>query len=224
MRLRVGGGLWRSGRAARGAGLARLPRRALPVPGWYSADEVLTLHQRLAGSTGAAAERSRLLELVGLIEARDRKVDAMSKGMQQRLGIAQALVGDPPPSSWTSRRARSTRPAAAPSAACSRNCAPRRLRPPQLPPLSEVELVCDRVVIITRGAVVAAGAPSELARPRGVEVETGNGVRHFPDAGREDRPRIVAELVTAGEAVYGVRVLRIEPEDEYLIAVGDDST
>ena len=40
--------VWRSGRVACGAGLARLPRRALPIPGWYSADEVLTLHQRLA--------------------------------------------------------------------------------------------------------------------------------------------------------------------------------
>src|SRR6188768_409432 len=31
-------------------------------PGWYTADEVLELHQRLAGSRGGAAERARLLE------------------------------------------------------------------------------------------------------------------------------------------------------------------
>jgi ABC-2 type transport system ATP-binding protein len=65
-------------------------------PGWYSADELIALHQRLSGSTGGEAERSELLELVGLTEARDRRVEAMSKGMQQRLGIAQALVGAPP--------------------------------------------------------------------------------------------------------------------------------
>jgi ABC-2 type transport system ATP-binding protein len=35
-------------------------------PGWYSADELLELHQRLAGSTGGPAERAELLELVGL--------------------------------------------------------------------------------------------------------------------------------------------------------------
>src|SRR3954454_24660621 len=64
-------------------------------PGWYTADEVLRLHQGLAGSTGGGAERARLLELVALADARDRRVDGMSKGMQQRLGIAQALVGEP---------------------------------------------------------------------------------------------------------------------------------
>src|SRR5947207_7050282 len=64
-------------------------------PGWYTAEEVLQLHQRLAGSHGGAAERRRLLELVALDEAAARRVDGMSKGMQQRLGVAQALVGGP---------------------------------------------------------------------------------------------------------------------------------
>src|SRR3712207_6805994 len=64
-------------------------------PGWYSADEVLALHQKLARSDGGAAERAELLDLVDLTAARDRRVDAMSKGMQQRLGIAQSLVGTP---------------------------------------------------------------------------------------------------------------------------------
>src|SRR3954454_10775207 len=62
-------------------------------PGWATAEEVLELHQRLAGSRGGAAERGELLEQVGLAEARERRVEAMSKGMQQRLGLAQALVG-----------------------------------------------------------------------------------------------------------------------------------
>ncbi len=64
-------------------------------PGWYTADEVLDLHQRLAGSAGGADERRRLLELVSLHDARHRRVEDMSKGMQQRLGVAQALVGSP---------------------------------------------------------------------------------------------------------------------------------
>src|ERR671937_2963349 len=52
-------------------------------PGWYSADELLRLHQRLASSAGGAAERAELLELVGLADARHRRVEDMSKGMQQ---------------------------------------------------------------------------------------------------------------------------------------------
>ena len=47
-------------------------------PGWMDADEVLTLHQRLASSRGGAAERVELLELVGLPDARKTRVAAMS--------------------------------------------------------------------------------------------------------------------------------------------------
>jgi ABC-2 type transport system ATP-binding protein len=86
--------------------------------------------------------------------------------------------------------------------------------------LSEVELVCDRVAIIARGEVVAAGAPRELSTAGGVEVDTAGGVRRFPEATRDDAPRIVRELVAAGEDVYGVRVLRSSLEDVYLEVVG----
>jgi ABC-2 type transport system ATP-binding protein len=86
--------------------------------------------------------------------------------------------------------------------------------------LSEVELVCDRVAILLGGRVVASGTPAELARARGVEVETGDGVRSFPDATREDVPRIVAELVSSGQQVYGVSLKASTLEDAYLEAVG----
>src|SRR3954451_8760795 len=42
-------------------------------PGWYAADALLKLHQRLAGSDGGATERAELLELVALTDARDRR-------------------------------------------------------------------------------------------------------------------------------------------------------
>src|SRR3954471_12586958 len=64
-------------------------------PDWLSADEVLVLHQKLAGSEKGSRERDELLELVGLHDVATRRVGAMSKGMQQRLGIAQAMIGDP---------------------------------------------------------------------------------------------------------------------------------
>jgi ABC-2 type transport system ATP-binding protein len=86
--------------------------------------------------------------------------------------------------------------------------------------LSEVELVCDRVAILLGGRIVAQGAPSELARPRGVEIETGDGLRTFPDALREDVPGIVAELVGGGAEVYEVKLLSSTLEDAYLEAVG----
>src|SRR6185312_9575548 len=86
--------------------------------------------------------------------------------------------------------------------------------------LSEVELVCDRVVMIARGEVVAAGTPAELSRPGGVEVTTGRGVRSFAQATRDDIPRIVRELVDEGEDVYEIRVVRSSLEDVYLETVG----
>ena len=72
--------------------------------------------------------------------------------------------------------------------------------------------------------MVAAGAPAELARARGVEVETDEGKRLFESAGREDAPRIVAELVAAGRRVYGVRVLTSTLEEVYLDAVGGETS
>ena len=86
--------------------------------------------------------------------------------------------------------------------------------------LSEVELVCDRVAIIARGEVVAAGSPDELSHAGGVEIETGRGTRTFAQATREDVPRLVRELVQAGEDVYEVRVVRSSLEDTYLEVVG----
>jgi hypothetical protein len=52
-------------------------------------------------------------------------------------------------------------------------------------------------------------------------VETAGGVRRFDDASREDVPRIVSELVAAGERIYSVHVLASTLEDVYLEAVGE---
>ena len=194
-------------------------------PGWCSADELLTLHQRLTGSRGGRRERRELLELVGLAEARDRRVEAMSKGMQQRLGIAQALVGSPrlllldePTSALDPVGRRMVRELLEEL----RRRGVAVLLNSHL--LSEIELVCDRVVILRDGRVVSEGRPAELVRPGGVEVETDEGVRSFESARREDAPAIVADLVAAGESVYAVRVLSSSLEDVYLEAVGGQTT
>jgi ABC-2 type transport system ATP-binding protein len=193
-------------------------------PGWYTADEVLELHQRLAGSRGGSAERARLLELVALTDATSRRVDGMSKGMQQRLGVAQALVGEP-------RILLLDEPTSALDPVGRRTV---RLLLEELRDrgvsvllnshlLSEIELVCDRVAILLAGEVVAAGTPSELSRPRGVELDTDEGVRTIAGATREDAPRLVAEAVAAGRRVYGVRVLTSTLEETYLEAVGGET-
>jgi ABC-2 type transport system ATP-binding protein len=193
-------------------------------PGWYSADELLELHQRLSGSRGGGEERAELLELVGLSEARDRRVEEMSKGMQQRLGVAQALVGSPPlllldePTSALDPVGRRTVRLLLEEL---RERGTSVLLNSHL--LSEIELVCDRVVILLRGRVVTEGAPAELSRARGIEVETDEGTRTY-DGTREDVPRLVAELVAAGRQVYGVRVLTSTLEDTYLEAVGGESS
>jgi ABC-2 type transport system ATP-binding protein len=189
-------------------------------PGWCSADELLQLHQRLCGSTGGAGERAELLELVELSHAAGTRVETMSKGMQQRLGIAQALVGSPrlllldePTSALDPVGRRIVRGLL------------EELRRRDVAVLlnshllSEVELVCDRVAIIADGKLVREGRPADLERPRGVEVETANGVRLFEGAGREEAPEIVARLVAEGERIHRVEVLSSTLEDVYLEAV-----
>src|SRR5437763_204067 len=127
-------------------------------PGWSSADEVLELHQRLTGSVGGERERAELLELVGLLDARHVRVEAMSKGMQQRLGITQALIGSPrlllldePTSALDPLGRRLVRGLLEEL----RRRGVAVLLNSHL--LSEIELVCDRVVILHRGQVAAAG-------------------------------------------------------------------
>jgi ABC-2 type transport system ATP-binding protein len=193
-------------------------------PGWCTAEELLALHQRLAGSTGGAAERAELLALVELEDAAAKRVEAMSKGMQQRLGIAQALVGSPrlllldePTSALDPVGRRIVRGLLEEM----RRRGVSVLLNSHL--LSEVELVCDRVAIIARGRLVKAGTPEQLAGPGGVEVETGDGVRVFDGTGREDAPRIVADLVAAGERVYRVEVRHSSLEEVYLDAVGGET-
>jgi ABC-2 type transport system ATP-binding protein len=190
-------------------------------PGWATADEVLALHQDLSRTTGGSAERRELLELVGLEEAASVRVEAMSKGMQQRLGIAQALVGRPrlllldePTSALDPVGRRIVRELLA----TVRERGAAVLLNSHL--LGEVERVCERVAILLEGRLVAVGRTEELTKPRGVEVETASGVRRFEGAGREDAPAIVADLVRSGERVYAVRILASTLEDVYLEAVG----
>jgi ABC-2 type transport system ATP-binding protein len=145
--------------------------------------------------------------------------------MAQRLGIAQALVGEP-------RLLLLDEPTSALDPVGRRTV---RLLLEELRArgvsvllnshlLSEIELVCDEVAILLGGHVVAAGSPQELARPRGVELETDEGTRTVEGATREDAPRLVEEALRAGRKVYGVRVLTSTLEEVYLEAVGGETS
>jgi ABC-2 type transport system ATP-binding protein len=191
-------------------------------PPWLEAGEVLALHQELSGSEGGPAERRELLTLVGLADVGTRRVDAMSKGMQQRLGIAQALIGAPrllvldePTSALDPAGRRAVRvileevKGRGISVILNSHL------------LSEVELVCDRVAIISNGRIVAQGAPADMVAQRGVEIETEVGTELFPGAEREDVPDLVAKLVSAGHSIYGVRARKPTLEDVYIETVGE---
>ncbi len=66
-------------------------------PSFLTARQVLEITGRLKGLSGSDLRREvgRVLDLTGLVNHADRKVGNFSKGMVQRLSIAQALIGDP---------------------------------------------------------------------------------------------------------------------------------
>jgi ABC-2 type transport system ATP-binding protein len=64
---------------------------------YLTGEETLRFFGRLCGMAGATLKNrvNELLDLVGLDKARDRRLGAYSKGMLQRIGLAQALIHDP---------------------------------------------------------------------------------------------------------------------------------
>ena len=91
---------------------------------WLTATEVLALHVRLSRVDVPAAEQQDCLALVGLADRAGDRVGGFSKGMQQRLGLAVALVARPElvvldePTSALDPLGRATRATASPSRCC----------------------------------------------------------------------------------------------------------
>lgn len=138
--------------------------------------ELMDLCGRLAGlSSAERGKKSReLIERVGLTHASDRAVRKYSKGMMQRLGLAQALLGDPdllvldePMTGLDPIGRKEVRDL----------LLEERKRGKTLffssHILSDVEMLCDRVAIVHRGKLSAYGRLDELLRPdvRRVEIE-----------------------------------------------------
>jgi ABC-2 type transport system ATP-binding protein len=136
---------------------------------WLTAREVLVLHCRLlqlprSRWAGAATEA---LHIVGLSDRAGDKVGTFSKGMQQRLGLAVALLGEPalvlldePTSALDPVGRHDVRQVI------------RQLRARGATVflnthlLEEAEQVCDRVTVISKGKTLAAGTLAELRRGR----------------------------------------------------------
>jgi ABC-2 type transport system ATP-binding protein len=202
-------------------------------PDWMRLDELLQFHQRLAGSTGGADERDRLLRVVGLgdPEVRARRVGTFSKGMQQRAGIAQALVGNP-------RLVLLDEPTSAldPQGRVEVRALLRDLRQRGVAVvvnthlLTEVERTCDRVAIMLAGRVVrelvldAAGGVAGASAAAPLVVRTDRQEHHRDRASDDEVAALVEQLVQAGERVHEVRRTVPTLEHAYLSAIAGVDT
>ncbi len=129
--------------------------------------ETVRFYGRLCGLRGAELkERTReLLHLVGLEEAADRRLRGYSKGMLQRIGLAQALVQHP-------RLLVLDEPTAGVDPIGSRTIRDIILNIKQQGVtvflcshlLEQVQEICDRVGVLYQGCLIAEGSMDELTR------------------------------------------------------------
>jgi ABC-2 type transport system ATP-binding protein len=210
---------------------------------WLTAREVLALHCRLVGLERSrwGAEIDRTLATVGLHDRGTSRVGTFSKGMQQRLGLGVALLGEPavvlldePTSALDPVGRHDVREII------------RALREKGAVVflnshlLSEVEQVCDAVAIVDRGRVVAQGALEQLLRTSSVRVRAtalSAGARaaiapfgevdHADDGtvlirgiDRERIPDLVQAMITAGARVYAVEPQHESLEERFLSLLG----
>lgn len=207
---------------------------------WLTVREMLELHGRLHEIPLRELRRRlpAVLAEVNLRGVENRRVGALSKGMQQRLGLAAALLPNPrllfldePTSALDPLGRREVRETI------------RRLKEAGTTVflnshlLSEVEMVCDRVAVINAGRVAACGQLSQLLAD-GLEVEmrvTGldeAGLQHLAALCRalaregdrllavveseEDIPLLAQAVVAAGGRVYSLLPRRTSLEELFV--------
>ncbi len=211
---------------------------------WLTARELLALHADLIGlpEPGRKAAFDDVLELVGLADRAHHQTGGFSKGMQQRLGLGVALLGDPAlvildePTSALDPIGRIDvrailRTARDRGAAVFLNS--------HL--LTEVEQVCDRVAIVDRGRVIAEGRLDAILGRRSVRVGTeglgegaiadlvGFGGLHVEgtdlvadDLDADRIPDLVAALVARGVRIREVAASRESLEERFLELVAGE--
>jgi ABC-2 type transport system ATP-binding protein len=213
---------------------------------WLTAIEFLTLHARLYKMRPECIEKrtSELLDLVGLTPFRNKQLGTFSKGMLQRVGLAQALLNQPelvfldePTSGLDPVGRRLVRDII------------RELRAGGTSVflnshlLSEVEITCDRVAFIKHGEVIQVsqvqslmnGTTSVTIRVHLVAAEALNGLAQWGENVRVDGenillsvqdeshlPEINRYLVGLGIDVYSIVPQRLSLEDLFIQVVGTD--
>jgi ABC-2 type transport system ATP-binding protein len=141
------------------------------LPEYHSAESALDFYGGLSGMSGRERHDRipAMIELVGLKDAGRRKVRTYSKGMKQRLGLAQAMLHDPevlfldePTDGVDPVGRKQVRDL------LSRLKAQGKTIFLNSHLLSEVELICDRVAIIELGELRKEGQVTDLTETRDV--------------------------------------------------------
>lgn len=163
--------------------------------------ELLRFHARLCGlpRTEREDQLAALLERVGLAAPGDRRIGTYSKGMLQRIGLAQALIGDPPILILDEPTAGVDPLGAAAIAALIVEQKARGktvLLCSHL--LTQIEEICDRVAILHRGRLLAEGTLAELLGGGGTPALM---VDNLPP---EEEPAFRAWLAQRGGSVRSV--------------------
>jgi ABC-2 type transport system ATP-binding protein len=213
---------------------------------WLTAQEFLTLHGRLyrMDASRLRGHIAELLELVGLTPFRDKRLRTFSKGMLQRIGLAQALLNNPklvfldePTSGLDPVGRRLVRDIIHDL----RSLGTTVFLNSHL--LSEVEITCDRVAFIKHGEVLrvsdlkalATGATGVTIHARGMTPDTLSGLSQWAQEVRRDGdhvslsvgdeamlPVITRYLVAQNVDVYGIAAQRLSLEDLFIQIVGTD--
>jgi ABC-2 type transport system ATP-binding protein len=213
---------------------------------WLTPAELLRLHGRLCGMT-ATQLRERvpiLLDLVGLTPHRDKRIHDFSKGMMQRIGLAQALIHEPeivfldePTSGLDPMGRRLVRDVIR----AQRERGATVFLNSHL--LSEVEITCDNVAFLKDGEVVASRdlesfAQSDvhvLVRARNLSAETVAALAQWTISASQEGeqlslttrstaflPDILRHLVSSGADVYSFTPERASLEELFVRIMGED--
>jgi ABC-2 type transport system ATP-binding protein len=205
---------------------------------WLTAAEVLALHVRLSSVAVPEAEQRECLAMVSLADRAGDRVGGFSKGMQQRLGLAVALVARPELvvlDEPTSALDPVGRVDVRDLVLSLKERGVAVLLNSHL--IGEVERVCDRVVILDEGTVAASGTLAELLGQREVKMHLTGMSRaaeaRLAVAGQVERegdwftvalpaeddgtvPDLVRDIAALGVRVHAVEPGRITLEERLL--------